>query len=230
MYRIAAVVASLAMILVSATAARSAEGALLVREAQDVVKLVDGTEVAGTLLAVGMKAVVIIVKADAKENADAAAGKAEQKVEEITIPRERVERIVRGTESPDPTGYTVAVVAGVKRVTGKAQATAAAEGGNGSKPPAAAASRPPAASTPAAPSAPASKTTAGQPTTDGLIAAARQDARLKQLIDSMGEDRVRQLIEQNRGNKQASQLIEQFLRGGQIPPFLMPLLSAPKQN
>ena len=220
MRRARAIFASLAVTVGAGGFALAAEGTLLVRDAQDVVRLVGGAEVTGTVVASGMKAVVVLVRverADGEAGEPAEATEAEAPVREVVIPRERVERIVRGAESPDPAGYSVAVVDGVKRVTGVVAAPAVAAGA-ASKPPAAAASTPPAAKTPA-----------GQPTADELIATARQDPRLKQIVDSVGEDRLRNVIEQNRSNKQATQLIEQFLKTGQVPPFIMPLLDGPRK-
>jgi hypothetical protein len=86
---------------VAVLAAGSASADLRVLESTDVVYLYDGTEVRGTVIAVGIKAIVIIV--DEKER---------------IIPREHVVKVVRGEVKPEVKGYMTEVVLGMKRITG----------------------------------------------------------------------------------------------------------------
>lgn len=68
----------------------------------DVVKLVDGTEVRGTVIAVGMKAVIVAVED-----------------REVVVPRSKVESIVRGATRAETLKFTTDPVDGLKVITGR---------------------------------------------------------------------------------------------------------------
>jgi len=74
----------------------------------DEVYLVDGTKIEGTVIAVGIKAVVLVVK-----------GEEEGEAKEIVIAKEKVERIVRGEPARDTASFKTDVVDGTKKVTGQ---------------------------------------------------------------------------------------------------------------
>ena len=67
----------------------------------DVVKLVDGTEVRGTVIAVGMKAVIVAVED-----------------REVVVPRAKVETIVRGPSRAETLKFMTDPVDGLKVITG----------------------------------------------------------------------------------------------------------------
>jgi hypothetical protein len=100
---------SVVILLALASAVGTARADLRVLETADVVHLHDGTEVRGTVIAVGIKAVVVII--DDKE---------------VVIPRERVMKIVRGEVGTNVKGYATEVVEGLMRVTGPGEAGGAA--------------------------------------------------------------------------------------------------------
>lgn len=84
-------------------AASAAMAGVKVLDAEDVVRLVDGTELRGTLLAAGLKAVVLLVED-----------------EEKVIPREQVLQIERGEPKHAVKSYATDVVEGMRRVKGQA--------------------------------------------------------------------------------------------------------------
>ncbi len=73
-----------------------------VARTDDVVKLIDGTEVRGTVIAVGIKAVIVAVED-----------------REVVIPRAKVESIVRGAARAETLKFMTDPVDGVKVITGK---------------------------------------------------------------------------------------------------------------
>jgi len=92
-------------ILVAAVQARAD---FRVGDTVDQVFLVDGTKLEGTVIAAGIKAVVMVVK-----------GEKEGEAKEVVIPNEKVERIVRGEPAKDTTSFKTDVVDGTKKVTGQ---------------------------------------------------------------------------------------------------------------
>lgn len=74
----------------------------------DVVYLVDGTKIEGTVIAVGIKAVVVVVK-----------GEKEGEAKEVVIPKTKVERIERGDAAKDTASFKTDTIEGTKRVTGQ---------------------------------------------------------------------------------------------------------------
>lgn len=81
--------------------ATSARGQLKVTDSEDVVILASGEEVRGTVIAAGLKAIVMIVDD-----------------EERILPREQVESMTRGEASLSVKAYATEIVEGVKVVSG----------------------------------------------------------------------------------------------------------------
>ena len=74
----------------------------------DVVILVDGTKIRGTVIAKGLKAVVVVVK-----------GEKDGEAREIVIPKTKVERIEKGESDREISSFTTDGVDGIKVVTGE---------------------------------------------------------------------------------------------------------------
>ena len=79
-----------------------------VAETQDVIYLVDGTKVEGTIIASGLKAVVIVVKTKPEKEGE------EEVTKEVVVPKSKIERIQRGKPAQDVSSFQTDPVEGVK--------------------------------------------------------------------------------------------------------------------
>jgi len=176
-------------------AASSAWADLRVMDTVDVVRLVDGTEVRGTVLAAGIKAVVVLVE-----------GK------QIIIQREQVERIDRGEQEPGIVkSYATEVVDGVKIVTGP--------GTSGEESTAAVAARRP---TPARGGGAAAAASAAH---DAVSRAIADNPDYGDAVAAFGgPDKVRSLLDKYSSDPTWGPQISRFRETGQIPPEIRPLL------
>ena len=177
---------------VAALAAASASADLRVLESTDVVHLYDGTEIRGTVIAVGIKAIVIIV--DEKER---------------TIPREQVVKIVRGEVKPAVKGYMTEVVLGLKRITGPG------ESGDGGAGPATPAVAGPAAGPPG-PGGPK----LNKQQLLALMKSNPVLARIVKAQG--GPDKALEWLEKNRSNPEVKKYLDAFLKTGDLPPMMAP--------
>ncbi|MHC4504566.1 MAG: hypothetical protein ACYTFI_14770 [Planctomycetota bacterium] len=105
-------------VLVLATSAR---GQVKVTDSEDALTLTSGEKLRGTVVAAGLKAIVIIVDD-----------------EERVIPREQVKSMTRGEASPGVKAYATEIVEGVKVVSGvdTGEGEGEGEGADGEAPPA----------------------------------------------------------------------------------------------
>ncbi len=108
----------LAALAVVLSLSRAGVADFKVLRTDDTVKLVDGTQVRGTVIAVGMKAVIVAVED-----------------REVVIPRSKVESIVRGPARAETLRFTTDPVDGVKVITGKGFRDKATEGEEGEQTP-----------------------------------------------------------------------------------------------
>ncbi|MBN1808682.1 MAG: hypothetical protein JW909_06405 [Planctomycetes bacterium] len=106
-------------VIVTVFAALCAQADFKVVETVDVVTLVDGTEIAGTIIVEGSRGVILVKDA-----------------EEVIIPRKDILKIKKGEPTPNTKGYTTDPVEGQKVVTGEgfrdggAASAGPASGGN----------------------------------------------------------------------------------------------------
>ena len=189
--------------------ATSARGQLKVTDSEDVVTLTSGEKVRGTVIAAGLKAIVMIVDD-----------------EERILPREQVESMTRGEASPGVKAYATEIVEGVKVVsgvdTGEGESEGEGEGADGEAPPAAAAKR-----RGKGEKGKGGKGKGGQGKGGGRPGGAPDISkeRMEQLMkgnpglrdivkDRFGNaDKAREWLKQNRTNPEIQKYLEQFLKG-----------------
>jgi hypothetical protein len=169
---------------------------LKVMDTEDVVHLVSGEEVRGTVLAVGIKAVIVIV-----ENT------------ERVIPRRDVASIERGELRPTIKGYQTEAVDGIKLVTGEGFRDSDSEGGEE-----AVAAKPGAAGTPeAAGRGSDNKPLISEEMADKLM----EDPENRKRIERLGgREKAMEMARKYQDDPQYGPLIRQFLKNGKLPPGL----------
>jgi hypothetical protein len=181
-------VRSILLLTAALTLAPPALGDLRVLASLDVVVLYDGTSVKGTVIAVGMKAVIIIV----------------DDVERV-IPREQVVTIVRGEVNPEVKGYITEVVEGMKRVTGPGQSVDAE-----------APAEETAVASQGAPAGrgPGNMVI----TKAMLLEMMKKNQMLKQIVAAQGgPDAALVWLEKNRSNPEVKRYLESFMQTGKLP-------------
>lgn len=188
--------------------ATSARGQLKVTDSEDVVTLASGEEVRGTVIAVGLKAVVMIVDD-----------------EERILPREQVKSIARGEASPGVKAYATKIVEGVKVVSGVDTGEGEGEEAAGEAPPAAG----PAAAAKGRGKGEKGKggkgkgkagKGRGQPggvpdiSKDRMEQLMKNNPGLRDIVrDRFGNaDKAREWLKQNRTNPEIQKYLEQFLK------------------
>ena len=163
---------------VLAAAASTAVADFKVADTTDTVFLVDGTKIEGTVIAVGMRSVIIVVK-----------GEKEGEAKEVVISKANVERIERGGGAKETASYTTDPVDGAKVVTGQGFRD------SGSSEPAAGPR--PQGQTPA-PAAPAGPASVDQNIRKMLESAMGTNPLVKRLVDNAGGlDQAAALIQKN---------------------------------
>lgn len=185
----------LSVLLLALVNPAPARAGLRVLDEEDVVHLTDGTEVRGTILATGPRAIVIVLAEEEKER---------------IIPVSEVDRLERGATRAATKAYKTEPVAGLKMVTGPGsdedtgpQPEKGAASGKGKKPGAGRPKR-------------------GPKIDKSLLAgAAKKNPRLAAWLKSMGgPEKALEWIEKNRGRSGASKMIEEFMKTGKISPGL----------
>ncbi len=199
--------------LVAASAAllaTAARGQIKVADSEDVVTLASGEEIRGTVVAVGLKAVVMIV--DDKER---------------TFPREQVERIARGEVSPNMKAYATERVEGIVTVTGPDTGAEEGEGTEAGGEALAGKDRP--APVGAAKGkggkgkGKAKGEGGGAPdiSKDRIQEAMKNNPELRNIVKGIGgPDKAREWIRNNRGNPQIARILEQLMKSGKLPKGL----------
>ncbi len=192
--------------------ATSARGQLKVTDSEDVVTLTSGEKVHGTVIAAGLKAIVMIV--DDKER---------------ILPREQVESMKRGEASLGVKTYATEIVEGVKVVSGVDTGEGEGEGADGEAAPA----REPAASAKGRGKGEKGKggkgkggkgkggKGGGRPGGVPDISKQRMEELMKGnpglrdiVRDRFGNaDKAREWLKQNRTNPEIQKYLEQFLKG-----------------
>jgi hypothetical protein len=175
---------------------------LKVMDTEDVVHLVSGEEVRGTVLAVGIKAVIVVV-----EN------------KERVIPRREVASIERGELRPTIKGYQTDVVEGIKLVTGEGFRDSDAEGGEQAvaEGPAAARSRKAAGRGKGARRGKGGEPLISEEKADELM----DDPEARKLVEKLGgREKAMEMARKYQDDPQYGPLIRQFLKSGKLPPGL----------
>jgi hypothetical protein len=187
---------------------------LRVMNTQDVVHFASGEELRGTVLAAGLKAVVLVVETDTG-------------VAERIIPREQVRSITRGGISPTVTIYTAEPVEGVSVVTGIGTAWPSEEGAEGEGGAGAGRKAPGGAGEGSGGAREDGRRGGGARgtgvTEQQLRELMKKNPGLRRIIDSLGgPDKARRWLEQNRSRPEIRKYIEQFTKGGKLP-FNLPI-------
>ncbi len=99
---------AMAIVFALLLAAGDASADFKLAASQDVIILVDGTKITGTIIARGLKAVVIVVK-----------GENDGEAKELVIPKTKVDRIEKGDSDQEISSFTTDGVDGIKVVTGE---------------------------------------------------------------------------------------------------------------
>ena len=187
--------------------ATSARGQIKVTDSEDVLTLTSGEEVRGTVVAAGLKAVVIIVDD-----------------EERVFPREQVESMTRGEASPGLKAYATEIVEGVKVVSGvdtgegEGEGEGESEGAAGEAPPA---EKPAAAKGGGKGGKGKGGKGKGQPggapdiSKDRMEQLMKGNPGLRDIVkDRFGNaDKAREWLKQNRTNPEIQKYLQQFLKG-----------------
>ncbi len=185
-------------------AATTARAEIKVMDTEDVLRLVSGEEIRGTVLAVGLRAVIVVV--DDKERA---------------VPREQVESIRRGEVSPAAKYYATEMVEGLSVVTGPG--TGESEGEEGSEEEAKLAG-PQGRKTPkTAKRAPGRRRPPLPNVSDGEIEKLMQgNPGLRDIVKSVGgSGKAREWLMKNKSRPEIAKLIQQFLKSGKLPAGLL---------
>jgi len=170
-------------------AALAARADLKVVDAEDVVHLVGGGEVRGTVLAVGLKAVVLLVEEKEK-----------------IIPREQVLRIERGEPRQSVKLYATGAVEGVKVVTGPAAPTAAGAAAGEDK------------ASGGAGKGPGQGKEGPRLTKEFIEDLVRKNPELARIVKSIGgTDKALEWLEKNKSRPEVNKAIEELLKTGKLP-------------
>lgn len=191
----------------AAILAAAARGQIRVPDSEDVLTLASGEEIRGTVVAVGLKAVLVIV--DDKER---------------TFPREQVERITRGEVSPNVKAYATETVEGVLVVTGPDTGEGEGEG-EGAATEALAKEERPKPTRVAKKGGKGGKDKAkgrgkGPPgiTNERIQEAMKNNPELRNIVKGIGgPDKAREWVRNNRGNPEIAKMLEQLMKSGRLP-------------
>ncbi len=189
-----------AAVILGSTTARAE---IKVMDTEDVLRLVSGEEIRGTVLAVGLRAVIVVV--DDKER---------------TVPREQVESIIRGEASPAAKYYATEVVEGLSVVTGPG--TGESEGEEGVAEEVMAAGSRGRNTSKTAKRAPGGRQPALPNVSDREIEKLMQgNPGLRDIVKSVGgSGKAREWLMKNRSRPEIAKLIQQFLKSGKLPAWL----------
>ncbi len=187
-----------AVVVLSASAlCPPAFGDLKVMDTEDVVRLVSGEEVRGTVIAVGVKAVIMIV------------GDTER-----SIPRREVASIERGEVRPTIKGYQTEAVNGVKLIVAEGFRESDAEGEEEAFDAEPGTARRPKAGK-RAKRAKRGKSPIPEEKVDELM----KNPEVRKLVEKMGgRDKAMEMARKYQGDPRFKSLIEQLLKTGKLPP------------
>jgi hypothetical protein len=170
---------------------------LKVMDTEDVVRLVTGEEIQCTVLAVGMKAVVVIVTVEDEDK-------------EMLIPRRQVASITRGEVRPTIKGYQTEAIDGVKVVVGEGFRETEPAGGEE----ALAAGRP------------KGKKGRKRASEKAAIPRAKADELMKdpqvsEIVEKLGgRKKAMELLRQHRDDPRVKRYMDDFLKSGKLPKDL----------
>ena len=186
-----ATAAALAVVLLSTCASAD----LKVMQTEDVVRLVNGEEIRGTVLAVGIRAVVVIV----------------DEAEQI-VPRSEVASIKRGEVRPNVKGYQTEAVEGVKVIVGEGFRDSEGEGQ------AVAGAKPKPAKKVA--KKPARKRGGGEgQLTQEKIDQLMGDPKIRDLVNKAGgREKALGMARKYQNDPRFKALMQQILKTGKLPP------------
>ncbi len=169
---------------------------LKVMDSEDVVRLVSGEEVRGTVIAVGIRAVIVIV------------GEGER-----AIPRREVASIKRGEVRPTVKGYRTEAVDGIKVIVGEGFRDSELTGDEEAV---AAASEKPKAGRKRGPK----RGRGGRPAiSQARVDELMKDPKVRDMVNKLGgREKAMEMLEKNRSNPMVKRFMDQFLKSGKLPP------------
>ena len=177
----------------------SALADLKVMDTEDVVRLLNGEEIRGTVIAVGIGAVILIVGE-----------------EERVVPRREVVSIERGEIRPTIKGYQTETVDGLKVVVGEGfrESESTGEGENAA-----------AARLGGKKGARRGKGSTGRRKGSAIskskVDELMKDPKVRDVVKRLGgRDKVMGMLEKNRSNPMVEKFMKEFLKTGNLPPGL----------
>ncbi len=189
---------TLAAIIAAAVLSAPALADLKVMDTEDVVRLVSGEEVRGTVIAVGIRAVIVIVEE-----------------RERAIPRREVASIKRGEVRPTVKGYRTEAVDGIKVIVGEGFRDSELTGGEEEV--AAGSEKPKAGRKRGKKRGKGGRSGIPQEKVDELM----KDPKVRDMVNKLGgREKTMEMLEKNRNNPMVKRFMEQFLKSGKLPPGL----------
>lgn len=189
---------ALAAFIAAAVLSAPALADLKVMDTEDVVRLVSGEEVRGTVIAVGIRAVIVIVEES-----------------ERTIPRREVASIKRGEVRPTVKGYRTEAVNGIKVIVGEGFRDSELTGGED-----AAAAGP--EKSKSGRKRGRKRGRGGRPAiSSDKVDELMKDPKVRDMVNKLGgREKTMAMLEKNRNNPMVKRFMEQFLKSGKLPPGL----------
>lgn len=183
---------ALAAFIAAAVLSAPALADLKVMDTEDVVRLVSGEEVRGTVIAVGIRAVIVIVEEG-----------------ERAIPRREVASIKRGEIRPTVKGYRTEAVDGIKVIVGEGFRDSELTGGEEEV-----------AAGPEKPEAGRKRGGGRRPRISrDKVDELMKDPKVRDMVDKLGgREKTMEMLEKNRNNPMVKRFMDEFLKSGKLPP------------